>query len=106
MRSEWLSLGRICKLGGGRAWQERGWEGSFRQEPDLISELGVPSIVTPGQRGWGQAHRGTGAMAATVGRALLQATVRAAPARLTDAHSWGSALPVAPAVSGTQGEAE
>lgn len=45
-------------------------------------------------------------MAATVGWALLQAAVRAPPARLTDTHPWGLALPMAVAAPGAQGEAE
>ena len=45
-------------------------------------------------------------MAATVGWALLQAAVSAPPARLTDTHPRGLALPMAVAAPRAQGEAE
>lgn len=63
-------------------------------------------IRAPGGRSGGWAHRSAGAVAATVGRALLQAAVRAPPAGLTGAHARGLALPVAAAAPGAQGEAE
>lgn len=110
-----------CNLEGeGRAAGESG-------VPGRVSVTGDMAGVVPGRgrvrsRRWGgrcdqrsgpqgdiaggQAHRSTGAMAATVGLALLQAAVRAPPARLTDTHSWGLALPMAAAAPRAQREAE
>lgn len=82
--------------------QERArWQGSFRQglRPEMEWVI-RPPLRGPGRHSWGQAHRGTGAMAAAVGWALLQAAVRAPPARLTGAHAGGLALPMAAAAPG------
>lgn len=45
-------------------------------------------------------------MAATVGRTLLQATVRAPPTWLAGTHPRGPALPMVAAAPRAQGEAE
>lgn len=93
----------------GASWERVGWQGesqaravrSTKQQRWVWSQ-----IRAPGRHSWGQAHRGTGAMAATVGWTLLQATVRAPPAWLTGTHPRGPALSMAAAATWAQGEAE
>lgn len=84
------------------------WRGSFRQEPlsQKLDRQVCSQIQAPEGQGTRTAHRGTGAMAATVGRALLQAAVRAAPAWLTGTHSCRLALPMVLAATRAQGKAE
>lgn len=102
----WVRVGSLMV---GASWERVGWQGesqaravrSTKQQRWVWSQ-----IRAPGRHSWGQAHRGTGAMAATVGWTLLQATVRAPPAWLTGTHPRGPALPMAAAATWAQGEAE